>query len=226
MFAAGEDPISPSGPRDAHLLGSACARPHTAMGGTEKYNSLETKAAALFHSLVKNHPFHNGNKRTALVTLVTCLAENDRRFKPDMTDDGMYQMVTSVAEDAFPEPGRKLSADDIVDELSGWIRRHTAKTNSRPQNMRTSDFIEKVQAAGATAKESGGSYVVSASGRSIRFSRSTRELAGNVIRSYLRKLELSESKTAMPFDEFVDGAAPEQEEIRRFRAVLVRLAHS
>ena len=57
--------------RDRGLLESAVARPQASALGTDAYPDLVTKAAALLHSLVLNHPFVDGNKRTAvLATLV------------------------------------------------------------------------------------------------------------------------------------------------------------
>ena len=56
-FASSEDAIAPSGVRSMNLLESACHRPNTSLMDTDKYSSLTAKAAALFHSLVKNHPF-------------------------------------------------------------------------------------------------------------------------------------------------------------------------
>ena len=57
--------------RDRGLLESAAARPQTSAFGADAYPDLAAKAAALLHSLVLNHPFIDGNKRTAvLATLV------------------------------------------------------------------------------------------------------------------------------------------------------------
>jgi death-on-curing protein len=57
--------------RDRGLLESAVARPQASAFGADAYPDLVTKAAALLHSLVLNHPFVDGNKRTAvLATLV------------------------------------------------------------------------------------------------------------------------------------------------------------
>jgi len=57
--------------RDRGLLESAAARPRASAFGTDAYPDLAAKAAALLHSLVLNHPFIDGNKRTAvLATLV------------------------------------------------------------------------------------------------------------------------------------------------------------
>jgi len=57
--------------RDRGLLESAIARPQASAFGADAYPDLATKAAALLHSLVLNHPFVDGNKRTAvLATLI------------------------------------------------------------------------------------------------------------------------------------------------------------
>ncbi|MEX0756158.1 MAG: type II toxin-antitoxin system death-on-curing family toxin [Actinomycetota bacterium] len=55
--------------RDFGLLDSATQRPHTTAGGEDAYPTVHDKAAALFHSLCRNHAFENGNKRTALIAL-------------------------------------------------------------------------------------------------------------------------------------------------------------
>ncbi len=49
--------------RDIGLLGSAVARPQTTLFGEDAYPDLWTKAAALLHSIVKNHALVDGNKR-------------------------------------------------------------------------------------------------------------------------------------------------------------------
>ena len=60
-FAEHHDPIDPPGVREnGRLLESATLRPQTSLEGIRKYPSLEMASAALMHSLVHNHPFHNG----------------------------------------------------------------------------------------------------------------------------------------------------------------------
>lgn len=54
------------GIRDFLLFHSAVYRPRASFGGQDLYPSLFDKAAALTHSLLLNHPFLDGNKRTAL----------------------------------------------------------------------------------------------------------------------------------------------------------------
>src|SRR5688572_20333207 len=57
-----------SGIRDVGLLESAVARPKATFDGNDLYPSIFQKAAALLQSLLKNHPFVDGNKRTALTS--------------------------------------------------------------------------------------------------------------------------------------------------------------
>lgn len=57
------------GLHSAILLHSAVARPFATFGGEELYPSDFEKAAALFHPLIKNHPFLDGTKRTTFALL-------------------------------------------------------------------------------------------------------------------------------------------------------------
>ncbi|MFF9144034.1 type II toxin-antitoxin system death-on-curing family toxin [Streptomyces sp. NPDC014861] len=81
--------------RDAGLLDSAVHRPSAAMFGQEAYPDLLTKAAALLQSLAVNHPFVDGNKRTAWLSCVTFLAMNGVQLRPDI--DAAERLVIAVA---------------------------------------------------------------------------------------------------------------------------------
>ncbi len=62
--------------RDYGLLDSALARPQTTVFGHEAYETLEAKAAAVLHSLARNHGLVDGNKRLALAGTITFLGMN------------------------------------------------------------------------------------------------------------------------------------------------------
>lgn len=64
------------GIRDLGLLQSAAARPQATFDGKELYPSLVQKAAALMASLAQNHPFVDGNKRTAITAAALFLQLN------------------------------------------------------------------------------------------------------------------------------------------------------
>lgn len=71
------------GLRDLTLLESAILRPQTTFSGEDLYPTLFNKAAALLHSLIHNHPFLDGNKRTASVSTAVFLIKNNYDLKVD-----------------------------------------------------------------------------------------------------------------------------------------------
>jgi death-on-curing protein len=81
--------------RDAGLLDSAVHRASAEMFGQEAYPDLFEKAAALLQSLAINHPFFDGNKRTAWLSCVSFLALNGIQLRPDI--DAAERLVIDVA---------------------------------------------------------------------------------------------------------------------------------
>jgi death on curing protein len=104
--------------RDVGLLESAIHRPRASVLGQDAYADLLTKAAALLHSLARNHPLVDGNKRLAwLATYVFC-AKNGVELDPD--DDDAYDLVVAVAS------GERDDVDEIAAILETFARRTTA----------------------------------------------------------------------------------------------------
>ncbi|MGV7114651.1 type II toxin-antitoxin system death-on-curing family toxin [Paenibacillus kyungheensis] len=68
--------VDQAGIKDHALLDSAIHRPMQSLFGEDAYPSLFDKAGALLESLVKNHCFHNGNKRTAYLVVKSFLMIN------------------------------------------------------------------------------------------------------------------------------------------------------
>ena len=223
MFATGEDPVSPAGVKSESLLESAVSRPHTGAGSRDKYDTLYRKLAALFHSLTKNHPFHNGNKRTALVTLLTALHRNNRRLTQEVTDDELFNFVLSVTADEFPSKECSSDVDTIVEAISKWIKENSIPIQSKPAGMSTKDFIDKCKLAGVKYKQGkSGAHVLQRS-LGVKISRATRHLDPPVVRKYLQQLSLNEA-SGVGMDEFQAGTSEEREQIYRFMATLKRLA--
>jgi death-on-curing protein len=94
--------------RDLGLLESAIARPRTSAFGTDAYPTLQGKAAALLHSLVRNHALVDGNKRLGWLAAVVFLDMNGSPV--DVEDDEAFDLVMAVAE------GR-LDVDEITTHL-------------------------------------------------------------------------------------------------------------
>lgn len=82
--------------RDVGLLDSACARPRSTAFGAESYPTLEGKAAALLHSLVRNHALADGNKRLGWLATTVFLELNGRHVS--LADDAAFRLVMDVAE--------------------------------------------------------------------------------------------------------------------------------
>lgn len=94
---------SPPEIRDLGLLDSAMHRPQASMFGQDAYPDPFTKAAALLQSLVVNHPFVDGNKRSAWLIASVFLRKNSIRLDPD--EDEAYKLVMSVAAGDIDEVG-------------------------------------------------------------------------------------------------------------------------
>lgn len=103
------------GVRDEGLLKSALERPFSGFGKTEFYPTPEEKAGAVLESIVKNHPFIDGNKRTGYVLMRLILMQ----FGKDITatQDEKYSFVIEVA-----------SGQIEFQEIVAWIgKRATSK---------------------------------------------------------------------------------------------------
>ncbi|MBI5873150.1 MAG: type II toxin-antitoxin system death-on-curing family toxin [Candidatus Omnitrophica bacterium] len=122
-FAKTEAPIIPSGCRNKHLLASAVFRPHTSNGGELKYPTVEMSAAALLHSLVHDHPFHNGNKRTALVSMLVFLDENG--FLLTCNENVLFKFVLDVALHRVIPFSRIKHPDYETLAIAKWLSNNT-----------------------------------------------------------------------------------------------------
>lgn len=95
--------------RDMGLLGAAAARPQASAFGEDAYSDIWTKAAALLHSVVNNHPLVDGNKRLGWLATAVFLEINDASVST-ATNDAVYNLVMTVA-------STDLAVDDIADSL-------------------------------------------------------------------------------------------------------------
>lgn len=91
-----ERTLGPFEIHDMGLLESALARPQASAFGEDAYPDLDHKAAALAHSLARNHGLVDGNKRLALAGLIAFYGVNGRRLL--WTNDEAYDVFISIAE--------------------------------------------------------------------------------------------------------------------------------
>ncbi len=105
------------GIRDRNGLESAVAQPHAAFGGQELYPSLVEKACALAYSLIKIHPFMDGNKRIGFAAMAVFVRMNGYRLVIDVDD--AEQVILGVA-----------ASSVVRDDFVAWISGHLFELNS------------------------------------------------------------------------------------------------
>lgn len=128
-FLESNDPISPPGIKSADLLESAISRQWTGYLDDLKYKTPYANAASLAYGICCNHPFYNGNKRTALVSMLCHLDKNDITFSEGVKHDDLYKFMIRVASHRLITR-KKRDADYVdleVQEMSKWIRRNSRK---------------------------------------------------------------------------------------------------
>lgn len=153
-FAAGSDPVSPAGVRDAKLLASAASRATTSLGNERKYVTVELATAALTHSLVHNHAFFNGNKRTALVSMLSMLDRNG--LVVTSTQDELFKWMIRVAQHRISDPRISGDRSDIeVSAMATWLQ-NNSRLLDRGEKVLTWKFLRRrLGAFGCTVTSTG-----------------------------------------------------------------------
>ena len=103
-----------AGIRDLGVLESAVAQPRMAFSGKDLYPTIVEKAAALCFSIIQNHPFADGNKRTGHASMETFLLLNGFEI-----DAGVSEQVDILLSVASGRTGRS--------ELAIWLEEHVLK---------------------------------------------------------------------------------------------------
>lgn len=98
--------------RDRNLLLSAISRPYQTFDGNDLYLTPIEKAAALGESIILNHPFVDGNKRTAVLAMTALLHEYDIELVADGFE--LYQFIISMSEGKAKFP-----------EIVKWLEQHS-----------------------------------------------------------------------------------------------------
>ena len=99
------------GIRDRGILESAINRPYQTFDQNELYPLPVDKAAAIFESIISNHPFVDGNKRTAYVLMRLILLENNLDIHAE--HDEKYEFVISAAKGEIK-----------FDKIREWLTNH------------------------------------------------------------------------------------------------------
>jgi len=103
------------GVRDLGYLQSAVSRPQAVFEGNELYPEIHCKAAALLESLINNHPFVDGNKRTGITATAMFLQNNN--YSLTISNQELESFVLSIA-----------SGEQTIDSITEWLKLNTVSS--------------------------------------------------------------------------------------------------
>lgn len=102
------------GIRDRNILESAIGRPFQTFAGQDLYPTVLGKAAAILESIIVNHPFVDGNKRTGYTVARTFLRING--FDINAAEDNRYDFIIAIA-----------SGEMHYEDILNWLQQNTQK---------------------------------------------------------------------------------------------------
>lgn len=135
------------GLKSVDMLMSAIGRQFVSFNGKVKWQGFYEVAATLFFGLVKNHPFHDGNKRTAFLSLALFLRKNDYGFR--VNPSALEKLTLAVASSNYEFLSRyNFKAleqvhgkdDAVVYSVAAFLREKTRKCNRQYRRVRWSEF--------------------------------------------------------------------------------------
>ena len=143
------DPISPRGVKNIELLESAIFRPFATAGGVDLYPGCIDKAAALFHGVISNHCFHNGNKRAALL-LTMCYLDNCGYWIDKCGDEELFEFTRMTA-------AHEISSErkDEIKVIKNFLKKNSRKTLSGDRQLSFFELSRCLSNAGYSLEENG-----------------------------------------------------------------------
>jgi len=106
------------GVRDYFLLDSAIERPKATFGGSDLYPDIFGKAAALIQSLILNHPFDDGNKRTAITVCALFLHLN--RYELTLPTKESITFTLHIDNHTL-----------TIEQIAVWLEKHVKKEKKK-----------------------------------------------------------------------------------------------
>ena len=117
VYLEWDEPVPDFKTRYPGVLERCLIAPHQAFEG-RLYEGLIKKAAILFYLMVKNHPFHDGNKRMAVITLLVFLVRNGKWLA--VSNEDLYMFAKSVAGSDVK------SKNSTLKEVERFLRKHVS----------------------------------------------------------------------------------------------------
>lgn len=221
------------GVRDFNLLASAIGRQVIEFGGKQKYTQPLEICATLFYGLVKNHGFHDGNKRTALLVLLYQMYLYNLYPKTMLKE--FEKLVVHVADNSIDTyyfkyyKKYKKENDPEIKTIVHILRRLSVKKNTRiHDNVTMKELISALEKAGVEVTRINKTIKLK---RKVRFRRpyqyalnyygETRNVGKKALGDVYNNLKLSELYPSV--NEFISGAQPMYTLVNEFAQPLRRL---
>jgi death-on-curing family protein len=143
FFIAEQRELGGVGPRDIGLLHSALHRPLIEFGGVKKWDDFFDKAATTLFGLIKDHPFHDANKRTALLAILYLLAKQG--WTPRCSKDDFENLTVEIADMEIVKRARykaltQSEEDPEIKYISHWLRKNTRAVDRREYSITYRDL--------------------------------------------------------------------------------------
>lgn len=246
-FAGTNDPILPAGVKSIALLDSAVGRQHTGLGETLKYPRPIENAATLTYGICCDHPFHNGNKRTALVAMLVHLDRNKLSLF-EIGQKDLFDMIVAVADHRLDHKKKRKSderphPDDEVKAIAQWISGGADKVVRGEKPITYRQLRKILEGFGYGLGDANGSYIdvvkyetiekgifrkqkvrVTKHITSIGYPGETKEVAMKIIKNVRRICKLRE-EDGVDSSSFYDQTVVMDAFINRYRKILTRLAN-
>lgn len=220
------------GPRDLSLLESAVGRQFAGFGGRDKWSEAEELVATLMYGLIKNHPFHDINKRTAFLVSLLHLRKLGRTNQA--TQEEYEQFTIDVADgsielyDGYGDyDGQE---DQCVRFMAHWIRRRTRAIDNRTKLITYNELNTILKRFGYELKYPNGNAIEIRMRigdkriTTVGFHGWSREVAKGVLRDVRKHTELNE-ENGIDSEVFFNDEQNMYELIRDYEAPLRRLAY-
>lgn len=110
------EPIPDFGTRFPNVLESCLKTPFTQFSRKDMYRGLVEKSSVLFYLMIKNHPFQNGNKRVAIMTLLVFLSNNDKWMRISQND--LYNFAVGIAK------SKPASREKVLQNIQNTIKKY------------------------------------------------------------------------------------------------------
>lgn len=150
------------GPRDPNLLHSAVYRQFAGFAGEDKWETSYERCATLIFGLVKDHPFHDANKRTALLVLLYFLDRSNRQ--PTVDHRELEDFIVDIADNNLRQYRRLKTLETWTDDpeilfIADFLRRNSRQQDKRYYTITFRELDARLRTFGCCLNNPNGNFI-------------------------------------------------------------------